>query len=247
MIVQDILQMLQQKAPLELAEEWDNVGLLVGNSEREVKTVVVALDVTDAVINRAIEEHAELILTHHPVIFEPLKTVTADRVVYRLANAGLSVISMHTNADKTEGGVNDCLSEKLGLSDIEIAPDGMSRIGKLPASMTAEVFASYVSQCLDTAVRVKAGTDMIRTVALCGGGGADFVLPLLDKADAALTGEAKHNQWLSVPSTKTLVDGGHYATEVAITDRFCEWLHEAFPTLNVVLYKAQAPYSTIEG
>lgn len=247
MIVQDILQMLQQKAPLELAEEWDNVGLLVGNSEREVKTVVVALDVTDAVINRAIEEHAELILTHHPVIFEPLKTVTADRVVYRLANAGLSVISMHTNADKTEGGVNDCLSEKLGLSDIEIAPDGMSRIGKLPASMTAEVFASYLSQCLDTAVRVKAGTDMIRTVALCGGGGADFVLPLLDKADAALTGEAKHNQWLSVPSTKTLVDGGHYATEVAITDRFCEWLHEAFPTLNVVLYKAQAPYSTIEG
>jgi len=247
MTVQDILQMLKQKAPLELAEEWDNVGLLVGDSEREVKTVVVALDVTDAVINCAIEKHAELILTHHPVIFEPLKAVTADRVVYRLANAGLSVISMHTNADKAEGGVNDCLCEKLGLSDVRVAPDGMSRIGNLPAFMTAEVFASYVSQCLDTAVRVKSGTDMIRTVALCGGGGADFVLPLLDQADAAITGEVKHHEWLSVPSAKTLVDGGHYATEVAITDRFCQWLHEASPALNIVLYKAQVPYSTIEG
>ncbi len=247
MTVQDILQMLQQKAPLELAEEWDNVGLLVGDGEREVNTVVVALDVTDSVIDRAIEEHAQLILTHHPVIFEPLKTVTADGVVYRLANAGLSVISMHTNADKAQGGVNDCLCEKLGLSDIEIAPDGMSRIGKLPASMTAEAFASYVSQCLDSAIRVKMGTDMIHTVALCGGGGADLVLSLLGAADAALTGEVKHHEWLSVPPAKTLVDGGHYATEIAISDRFCEWLHNAFPILNVVLYRAEAPYSTIEG
>lgn len=247
MTVQTIFELLQQKAPLELAEEWDNVGLLVGDQAAEVTTVVVALDVTEAVLNCAIEEHAQLIVTHHPVIFDGLKVVTADTFVHRLAKAGLSVISMHTNADKAEGGVNDCLCEKLGLSDIKVAPDGMSRIGNLPASMTAEVFASYVSQCLDTAVRVKAGSDMIRTVALCGGAGADLVLPLLDTVDAALTGEVKHHEWLLVPSAKTLVDGGHYATEVAITERFCEWLHDVFPTLNVVLYKGEAPYSTIEG
>ncbi len=246
MTVQDIYALLEQKAPIDLAEEWDNVGLLIGDAMAEVSSVVVALDVTDAVVETAVQNKAELVITHHPVIFDPLKSVPADSRVYRLIRTGVSVISMHTNADKTEGGVNDCLCEKLGLSDVEIAPDGMSRIGKLPASMTAEVFASYVSQCLDTAVRVKVGTDMIRTVALCGGGGADFVLPLLDKADAALTGEAKHNQWLSVPSTKTLVDGGHYATEVAITDRFCEWLHDAFPNLNIILHKGEAPYKTIK-
>lgn len=246
MTVQDIFELLQQKAPLALAEEWDNAGLLVGDGKTEVKTVVVALDVTNAVIDRATEAHAELIVTHHPVIFDALKNVTADSLVYRLASAGVSVISMHTNADKAEGGVNDCLCEKLGLSDIEIAPDGMSRIGKLPASMTADVFATYVAQCLDTAVRVKAGADMIRTVALCGGGGADLVLSLLDTADAALTGEVKHHEWLSVPLAKTLVDGGHYATEIVITDRFCEWLHDAFPNLNIILYKGEAPYKTMK-
>lgn len=247
MIVQTILELLQQKAPLELAEEWDNVGLLVGDRTAEVTAVVVALDVTDAVLDRAMEVGAQLIVTHHPVIFDPLKTVTADTLVYRLVKAGMSVISMHTNADKAAGGVNDCLCEKLGLSDVEIAPDGLTRIGKLPASMTADVFASYVSQCLDTAVRVKAGSDMIRTVALCGGSGADLVLSLLNTADAALTGEVKYHEWLSVPSEKTLVDGGHYATEVMVTERFCAWLHEAFPALNVVLCKGHAPYSTIEG
>ncbi len=247
MTVQDIYTFLEQKAPITLAEEWDNVGLLVGDATAEVSSVVVALDVTDEVIETAVQHKAELVITHHPVIFDPLKTVTADSIVYRLIRAGVSVISMHTNADKAEGGVNDCLSEKLGLSDVEVAPDGMSRIGKLPASMTAEVFASYVSQCLDTAVRVKTGSDMIRTVALCGGGGADLVLSLLDTADAALTGEAKHHEWLSVPPAKTLVDGGHYATENAVTDRFCEWLQPAFPDLTIYHHKGEAPYTTIEG
>ena len=246
MTVPDIRDLLQQKAPFELAEEWDNAGLLIGDPSAVVSTVVVALDVTDAVIDRAVSEHAELIVTHHPVIFEPLKTVPSNSLVYRLANAGLSVICAHTNADKTTGGVNDCLAAKLGLSDVMVAPDGMSRIGRLPADMTGEVFASYVCQCLDTAVRVKAGTDTVRTVALCGGGGADLVLALLDRADAALTGEAKHHEWLSVPLTKTLVDGGHYATEIAITDRLVEWLTEAFPTLRVLLHKGEAPYQTFK-
>ncbi len=247
MTVQDIYTLLKQKAPLELAEERDNVGLLIGDEAADVSSVVVALDVTDAVVEAAVQNKAELVVTHHPVIFDPLKSVLSDSRVYRLIRAGISVISMHTNADKTVGGVNDCLAEKLGLSDVKIAPDGMCRIGKLPASMTAELFASYVSQCLDTAVRVKAGDDMIRTVALCGGGGAAMVLPLLDEADAALTGEVKHHEWLSVPSAKTMVDGGHYATENAITYRFCEWLQQAFPDLTIHHHKGEAPYSTIKG
>ncbi len=247
MTVQDIYAVLQQKAPLELAEEWDNVGLLVGDASIEVTAVVVALDMTKAVVETAVRKKAQLIVTHHPVIFDALKTVTAENMVHCLIRSGISVISMHTNADKTQGGVNDCLCEKLGLTNVEVGPDGMSRIGELPASMPSNVFASYVSQCLDTAVRVKQGSDMIRTVAVCGGGGADMVLAVLDRVDAALTGEVKHHEWLLVPCTKTLVDGGHYATENAITDRFCAWLQESFADLTIHHYKGEAPYSTIEG
>ena len=246
MTVQDILEFLQQKAPVSLAEEWDNVGLLIGDEDAPVEAVVIALDVTDAVLDHAIAQGAQLIITHHPVIFEPLKTLPADCIAHRLIKAGIAVISMHTNADKAFGGVNDCLCERLGLSNVSVAPDGLSRIGTLPASMSATVFAEYVAHCLNTAVRVKAGADEIRTVAVCGGAGADLVIPLLDRADAAVTGEVKHHEWLSVPAAKTLVDGGHYATENAVIDRFFEWVHDAFPALNMIVYTGEAPYVTIE-
>lgn len=242
MIVKDVYDLLNEKAPFAIAEEWDNAGLLVGDANATVTKIVVALDVTDAVIRFAVKKRAELIVTHHPVIFDPLKSVPSDSVVYRLAASGLSVICAHTNADKAAGGVNDCLAEQLGLTDVTVAPDGMSRIGRLPADMSASVFGKYVSECLDTSVRIKAGGDAIRTVALCGGAGADLVLPLLSQADAAVTGEVKHHEWLAVPAAKTMVDGGHYATEIAVTDRFTAWLTEAFPSAEILLFKDGAPY-----
>lgn len=246
MTVQEILGILQEKAPFELAENWDNSGLLVGNRFAEVQTAVVALDVTNSVIEYAVQSQAQLIVTHHPVIFEAQKSVLSDGLVYRLAREGLTAIAVHTNADKTVGGVNDCLCDKLGMTDVVVGPDGMSRIGRLPADMSADFFAAYVAHCLATAVRVKCGTDTIRAVALCGGSAAEMVLPLLDQADAALTGEVKHHEWLAVPETKTLVDGGHYATEIAIVDRIGEWLTKAFPTLNVLIYRGEAPYETVK-
>lgn len=247
MTVQAVLDVLQQKAPFETAEEWDNAGLLIGDAAKEIGAVVVALDVTNEVIDRAVAEGAELIVTHHPVIFEPLKRLPANSVAYRLAQAGIAVISAHTNADKAVGGVNDCLCELLGCTAWETAPDGMSRIGTLPVTMTADAFAAYVAGCLHTAVRASVGDDLVNTVAVCGGGGADRVLSLLAKADAAVTGEVKHHEWLSVPPAKTLVDGGHYATEAAVTDRFAGWLSEAFPAVRIVLHRGEAPYQTIEG
>ena len=246
MTVQELLHKLETYAPMSTAEEWDNTGFAVGDLSKEVNTVVVALDLTDAVIEEAVKKKADLILTHHPVLFNALHVLPSTHPVYRLAEKGIAAISLHTNADKAVGGVNDCLCEQLGLEEVRTAPDGMSRIGVLPAEMSASVFADYVTGCLDTAVRIKEGTSPIRTVAVCGGAAAELVLPLLSEADAAVTGEVKHHEWLSVSADKTLVDGGHYATEIAVTNRFCEWLSEIDQDLHVFLHVGKAPYYTTE-
>ncbi len=244
MKISEILAFLQEKAPFETAEPWDNSGLLIGSAEVETDSVVVALDITHAVIDEAVRVGAKLIVSHHPVIFDPLRKLEAGSVPYRLVQEGITAVCVHTNLDKAAGGVNDCLAERLGLQNVRVAPDGMSRLGDLPQPLSAAVFADHVSQVLHTAVRVRQGEDLIRTVALCGGAGADLVLSLLGEADAALTGEVKHHEWLAVPSGKTLIDGGHFATEAPVIDQVLAWLREAFSTLPVVIYRGEAPYIT---
>lgn len=242
----EIYDFLQTKAPFETAEPYDNVGLLVGSGSSEVTTVLVTLDITHAAVDAAVKAGAELIVSHHPVIFEPLHVLEAGSVPYRLAQHGITAICAHTNLDRAAGGVNDCLCELLGLKNVHLGPDEMCRIGELPQALSAEEFGRLVAQVLNTPVRLKEGSDIVRTVALCGGGAGDRVLPLLCEADAALTGEVKHHVWLAVPPEKTMADGGHYATEVPVTDRLVAWLNAAFPQLSVVLHRGEAPYFTVK-
>ena len=115
MKVKEILDFLYGLAPKELAEDFDNVGLLVGDENAEVKGIVVTLDCFNEVIDRAEDLGTNLIVTHHPIIFSGLKSVTADSLVYKLISKGISVISMHTNLDQSQGGVNDARCEALGL------------------------------------------------------------------------------------------------------------------------------------
>ncbi len=246
MKIADIFALLQEKAPFEAAEPYDNCGLLVGAPDGEVDTVLVTLDITHAAVDAALAAGAQLIVSHHPVIFEPLRALMADSIPYRLAQHGVAAICAHTNLDRATDGVNDCLAVLLGLTNVHRGPDEMCRIGTLPQPMTAEAFGCLVADVLHTSVRLKAGTDVVSTVALCGGGAGERVLPLLAEADAALTGEVKHHTWLEVPSTKTMADGGHYATEVPVTDRLTAWLTTAFPTLSVILHRGEAPYQTIK-
>ena len=244
MTIRDLLAALQEKAPFETAEEWDNTGLAVGSETMPMTKAVVALDATEEALQVAIAVGADVIITHHPLLFEPLKTLSAESLPYRLAAAGIAAVSVHTNLDKAVGGVNDCLAEQLELQDVTISPDGMSRIGTLPEELSPSAFTDYVAEHLNASVRVKKGTSPIRTVALCGGAGAELVLPLLETADAAVTGELKHHEWLAVPADKTMVDGGHYATEVVVLPRLCKWLCEAFPNVSVVPFYGEAPYIT---
>lgn len=246
MKISEIIAFLQKKAPFETAEAWDNSGLLVGSPDAETAAVVIALDITDDVIDAAVNRNAKLIVSHHPVIFEPIRALTAHSIPYRLASEGVAALCVHTNLDKAAGGVNDCLAKRLGLRNVRVAADGMSRLGELPEAVTAAAFAALVADTLHTAVRARTGGDAVRTVALCGGAGADLVLPLLGEADAALTGEVKHHEWLAVPQGKTLVDAGHFPTEIAVVDQLAAWLREAFPSLTVTVHRGDTPYDTIK-
>lgn len=242
----DIYDLLDSKVPFSLAEEWDNAGLLIGSPDNEVTRVLVALDATVGAIEAAKAVGAELIVTHHPVIFSPLRQLDSDSVPYALAAAGIDVISAHTNADKAAGGVNDVLAARLGLTDLRTTEDGFCRIGTLSEPTDAEAFAKTVAVALDTTVRVNGG-GLIRTVAVCGGSGGDYITPLAGEIDAFVSGEVRHHQWLEANALGvTVIEAGHYATEVPVVDTLCRWLNEAFPALPVTAYYDAAPYTTVK-
>jgi len=243
MTIQDIFSFLNNRAPFDTAEGWDNPGMLVGDPRRRVTRVLVALDATPGAVDTAQAVGAELIVTHHPVIFAPLKRLAADSIPYRLAAAGIDLIAAHTNLDKAVGGVNDTLADRLGLTDVTVAADEYTRIGTLPEAMTARDFAAHVAAVLDTAVRYS-GDKAVKTVAVCGGSGGDFMLRCHD-ADAYVTGEVRHHEWLAADHLN-VIEAGHYATEVPVVDTLAAWLTEAFPDLTVIPYRDGEPYSVIK-
>ncbi len=232
-------------APFATAEEWDNVGLLVGSPTTPVSGVLVTLDVTPAAIEAAVAMGANLIVSHHPVIFDGLKSLPSDGMPYALAAAGISAIAAHTNLDKAKGGVNDTLAALLGLEEVRATEDGMCRIGRLPAPLSANELAERTGAVLGTSVRVSGGED-IALVAVCGGSGGDFIPALAGKADAFVTGEVKHHEWLDAARRGlTVVEAGHYATEAPVVEKLARRLQEGFPALPIAAFVGAAPYTTI--
>ena len=232
MIIREMTEYMETLAPASLAEEWDNVGLLVGDPEKELTRVVVTLDITEEAIAFAKEQGAELILSHHPLIFSPVKCLTAPSPLYRLASSGIAAFAAHTNLDAAAGGVNDALANAIGLQNVSEAFGGIGRVGELPDVMTPEAFAALVKEALGTPVQ-----------ALVSGGGGDFAAEA--EADAFLTGEMKHHEWIALPDTLTAVVAGHYATENVVVEPLCARLRDAFPALKVVPFLGTAPYQTV--
>lgn len=246
-VIKEITDYIEQTAPLSLAEAWDNVGLMVGDTSRAVSTVMLALDVTDSVVKQAVKQKAELIISHHPVIFRPLKCLTADSVPYLLAQNGIAVYSAHTNLDKAVGGVNDVLANRLGLTEVRTSLDALSRIGILPHPLSAQAFAAHVAKQLQTAVRVTAQADKnITCVAVCSGSGGDFVPSLWsEQVDAVVTGEISHHGWIDAAENGVVVEAGHFATEKPITAALLSELSGVFPTVRFVDAVETAPYQTM--
>ena len=231
--VQEIYAMLARLAPVELAESWDNVGLLV-DCGREVHGILVTLDITKDVVQEAARQNCQLIVSHHPVIFGGLKHLSEDDVSYALIRAGISAICMHTNLDAAEGGVNDVLADLFGMTDRESFADGCGRIGTVPEGLTPQL-ARQAQDKLHTAVKfADTGRTNRRLAVISGAGGSMFAEAVQLGADCLLTGEANHHQALdAVRLGMSLIAATHYATEWPVVPVLAEKLAAAFPQVQV--------------
>jgi dinuclear metal center YbgI/SA1388 family protein len=237
--VSDWYKAIDSFAPFDTALSFDNCGLQVGDFWLPADRALIALDLTASVLDEAVQSGASLIITHHPAIFHPIKQLRTDDLVYRLAAQGIALISAHTNLDIAEGGVNDALARRLNLANIRpFVSDGLGRLGELPQAVSPRDFALQVKALLGaTGVRLAAGKQSVRTVAVCGGSGGDLIEAALSAgAQALVTGEAKHHELLQAQETDTsLIDAGHYFTEAVVVEPLAEKLRGLLPDAEVIV------------
>lgn len=246
MTVQKILDYLETLAPTYMKYDWDNVGLLCGSRQKAVKKVLVALDPFMDVCEEAAALGADLIVTHHPLIFRPCKAVTEDDPVGKsilfLASHGISAANVHTNLDRAPGGVNDVLAKTLGLSHVEMIDPigenyGLLRKGTVKAQSLSE-FMAHVKETLGTPIlRYADGGREVRCVAVGGGAcGDEYEAALRAGCDTLVTADVKYNHfWDAKELGINLIDAGHYYTENPITAVLAEKLRTAFPDLEIIL------------
>ena len=252
--VQNIAEVMNRIAPKNLAEEWDNPGLLVGNFSAEVEKIFICLDVSEEVIQKAVDFGANLIVSHHPIIFRAVKNIRTDlplgRKIEMLIKNNISVFAAHTNLDSAIGGVNDILAEKIGLVDVKMFGEeeiSLGRIGKLSESMTAKDFAEHVKKVLNAEnVRlIDAGNFLINKVGICGGAGSEFISKAkFFGAQAFVTGDVKYHEAQSAVENKIhVVDAGHFATEFLIVHALAEKLSAEFEKLSYDVKIAEDNFS----
>ena len=242
--VKDILESLNIEAPFSLAEAWDNVGLLVGDPEQEVTAVLAGLDPTNRLVDEAIAQGANTIVTHHPVIFKPLQTInTAEpngRLLQKALANHIAIIGCHTNFDSARQGVSHYLALQLGLENLsplvassdEAGTDtGLGSIGTYPAHLAAADFLARVLHVLNLPSVHMAGTvpTQISRVAVCGGSGSELAPIALQRgADVYLSAEIKHSTAIWAAETNfCIIDGTHYATEKPAVTLLVKKLQEA--------------------
>lgn len=238
--VSDILAFVQTIAPQHYACDWDNNGLLVGNAEAEVTKILIALDPFMDAAQEAADWGAQVLLSHHPLIFSPLKSVTNQTAVGRtvqflLAN-GITAVNAHTSLDIAPGGVNDCLAAALGLKNVtSIGADNLMRLGTTEAQ-SLEEFLQIVKDRLNTPVlRYVQGTPVCRNVVVGGGSCAgEMADAIAAGCDTFVTADCKYNHfWDAKDAGINLIDAGHFYTENPVCTYLQEKLSEAFPNIEV--------------
>ena len=255
--VKDLLEILEGIAPVGLAEQWDNVGLMVGNPDQQVTGLLVALDPTEEVLAEAKELGVNTIITHHPLIFHPLKAIYTDQPLGRFLQNALSgeiaVIGCHTNLDQAPNGVNDVLAASLGMTESSpLAPAeavahpamnedrravGLGRLGRLVEPLSGEAFIAKLGGVLDLPVLRVAGQvpKEINTIAVCGGSGSELAEQAFAQgAQVYVTGEVKHStaRWAEAVGF-CVVDAGHYATENPVVESLANRLNDIFSARGV--------------
>lgn len=240
MKVYDILNFLDRKFPMNTACDFDNVGLLVGDSEKEVTKALIALDCTLGAIETAARNGCELIITHHPIIFNPLKTVLKGSIVHTLIENGLSVISMHTNLDIGDGGVNDSLCKILSPLSVETvtASDGYQLKKCVVKPINADNLAKLLEDTLSGAVKYTDNNKPIENILVCSGSGGNFIGEVnAFGCDALVTADVKHNQFLDADLLGvSLFDAGHFNTEDVVIEPLKALLSGEFSNINFTTY-----------
>ena len=250
MKIKEVLCALERFAPLPLQEDFDNAGLQVGLTEAEVSGALLCLDVTEAVVDEALEQGCNLIVAHHPLIFRPLKRISdanfVQRVVIKAIQHQITIAAMHTNMDNARGGVNFKIAEKLGLQNIRFfAPKevdgvegGSGVIGEWAKGMTAEDFIREVKACFGVKC-VHANQLLqrpVRRVAICGGAGA-FLLgdAIRQGADAFITGEMHYHDYFDHEQEIQICVIGHYESEQYTKEIFKSIIEERCQGVRTVL------------
>lgn len=260
MLCKEIMRVIEAAYPREAALDFDNVGLLAGRAEKEVERVYIALDATDAVIDRAVEEGADMLITHHPLIFSPLKKITDEdfisRRVVKLIQNDISYYAMHTNYDVL--GMAELSEKILGIRNTEVLDitmekdgraEGIGRVGELEKPMTLEECCVYVKHRLNLG-SLKVFGDMqaeVSRLAISPGSGKTAIAAAIAKgADVLVTGDIGHHDGLdAVEQGLYIIDAGHYGTEYIFIDDIRKFLADKLPVLDVMTTPVIHPFQVI--
>ena len=253
MTIQGIYDILDACAPFSLQESYDKSGLLVGDPERNVRRVLLTLDITAPVVAEAAECGADLILAHHPVIWDPLRSVSPAHPVWHLIRHNIGAICAHTCIDIAEGGLNDYIGDMMS-NQIPMSREWgplaalsggrtLGRVAALQEEWAADELAEVLRDVFDcVSLRYCEGRNAqnIRKIAWCSGSGGDLIADAIAAgADALITGDCKHSVWAEAQNRYfTLYDCGHFETEVPVVNLFAEILRDSAPEIETVISKA---------
>lgn len=247
--VNDILELMETIAPLSLKMPWDNAGLLCGSRSTPVTRILIALDPFEHVCDEAADWGAQLIVTHHPLIFDPQRSVVDDnsvgRSILKLCRAGISAINAHTNLDQAEGGINDIFAQTLGLSNIEtVFEDNMQllRRGEVKEQSLASFLATVKEKLHCEGLRYSDAGKPVRKVAVGGGAcGGELMQAVRAGCDTFVTADVKYNHfWDAKDAGLNIIDAGHFCTENPVCAYLAEKIAAAFPDVEVKISETHA-------
>jgi len=237
--VKDFYEYLNGIAPFETQEEWDNSGMLVGDMNAEVEKAAIVLDITPDAVKEAKKCGANLIISHHPVIFRALKSITKGSVPFELAANGINAVCCHTPLDIADGGTNDTLAELLGFK-VSVGENPILRFAEIDKT-DAQSLAKHIADTLGTTVRFADAGRHIKRVAICTGAGCSLICEA-GKIDAFITGDAGHHDFLdAVQNGVTLIAAGHFETENPVVPVLCNKLGKQFKDTEIIEIKQDNP------
>ncbi len=241
----EIIKEIEKFAPVETAQSWDNSGWQIYLGKEEAQKIMLCLSITQNVISQAVEKGCDLIISHHPILFNPIKKITnntiSEKIIVEAIKNDIQIYSAHTNLDIANGGVNDVLCERLGIDVIENRCDGFVKIAKLPEAIDIDSFILKLKISLNVSkIKIINPSDkkFVQTIAVCSGSGGSFAGELKD-VDVFVTGDVKYHNALDIQDI-ILIDAGHFETERIVLQSLKNMLEKV--TKDIIIAKEKEPW-----